>query len=166
MYISVGFYCVFTQASCCCAAQLPSPSIQSTSHLHVSSPRRHPFNTAASCPVLRMNALSKCSPAKLRFTFAVILYTRHFASALLCAFDSRRIRVFSGVLQLLALITCLPEMHAHLFSRHASASEVIAFWRSTKQVEMLCPTMLAVDVTDNSKERGVTAEVCSSQTGL
>ena len=100
MYISVGFYCVFTQASCCCAAQLPSPSIQSTSHLHVSSPRRHPFNTAASCPVLRMNALSKCSPAKLRFTFAVILYTRHFASALLCAFDSRRIRVFSGVLQL------------------------------------------------------------------
>ena len=31
---------------------------------------------------------------------------------------------------------------------------------------MLCPTRFVVDATENSNEGGVTAEVCSSQTGL
>ena len=37
--------------------------------------------------------------------------------------------------------------------------------RSTKEVNMLCPRFV-VDATENSKEGGVAAEVCSSQTGL
>ena len=35
-----------------------------------------------------------------------------------------------------------------------------------KEVKMLCPTRFIVDATENSKDGGVTAEVCSSQTGL
>ena len=39
-------------------------------------------------------------------------------------------------------------------------------WRSTKEVNMLCPTRFVVDAAENSKEGGVAAEVCSSQTRL
>ena len=60
----------------------------------------------------------------------------------------------------------LPDLHADLFSRHASSSEVYVLWWSTKEVKMLCPTRFVVDATENSKEGGVAAEVCSSQTGL
>ena len=58
----------------------------------------------------------------------------------------------------------LVELNADLFSRHASPLEVCVF--STKEVKMLRPTRFVVDKTESSKERGVAAEVCSSQTGL
>ena len=58
----------------------------------------------------------------------------------------------------------LPELHADLFSRHASPLEVCGLWRSTKEVKRLCPT--SFDATENSKEGGVVADVYSSQTGL
>ena len=60
----------------------------------------------------------------------------------------------------------LPELHADLFSRHASPLEVYVLWRSTKEVKMLCLTRFVVDTTENNKEGGVAAEVCSSQTGV
>ena len=60
----------------------------------------------------------------------------------------------------------LPELHADLFSRRASPFEVGALWPSTKEVKMLCPMRFVVDATENSKEGGVAADVCSSQTGL
>ena len=56
----------------------------------------------------------------------------------------------------------LAELHADLFSRHASHLEFYVLWRSTKEVNMLCPTRFVVDVTENSKEGGVAAEVCVS----
>ena len=60
----------------------------------------------------------------------------------------------------------LVELHGDLFSRHASPLEVYVLWRSTKDVNMLCPARFVVDATENSKEGGVAAEVCSSQTRL
>ena len=60
----------------------------------------------------------------------------------------------------------MSELHADLFSRHASPLEVWVLWQSTKEVKMLCPTKFVVDATENSKEGGVAADVCSSQTGL
>ena len=60
----------------------------------------------------------------------------------------------------------LPELYANLFSRHASPSQVCVLWRSTKEVKMLGPTRFVVDATENSKEGGVAAKVCRSQTGL
>ena len=59
----------------------------------------------------------------------------------------------------------LAELLSDLFSRHANPLEVL-FWRSTKEVNMLCPTRFVVDAPENSKEGGVAAEVCSSQTRL
>ena len=35
-----------------------------------------------------------------------------------------------------------------------------------RSVKMFCPAGFVVDATENSKEGGVAAEVCSSQTGL
>ena len=63
-------------------------------------------------------------------------------------------------------IIALAELHGDLSSRHASLLEVCVLWRSTKEVNMLCPTRFVVDATENSKEGGVVAEVYSSQTGL
>ena len=60
----------------------------------------------------------------------------------------------------------LAELHVDLFSRHASPLEVYVLCRSTKEVNMLCPTRLVVDATENSKEGGVAAEVGSSQTSF
>ena len=42
----------------------------------------------------------------------------------------------------------------------------VLLWRSTKEVKMLYPTRFVVDATENSKEGGVAAEVCNSQTRL
>ena len=39
-------------------------------------------------------------------------------------------------------------------------------WRSTIEVKMFCPTRCVVDATKSSKDGGVAAEGCSSQTGL
>ena len=44
----------------------------------------------------------------------------------------------------------LPELHADLFSRHSSPLEAYVLWRSTKYVNMLCPTSFVVDATENS----------------
>ena len=41
----------------------------------------------------------------------------------------------------------LAELHADLFSRHASPLNVCAFWRSTKEVKRLCPTRFVIDAT-------------------
>ena len=63
----------------------------------------------------------------------------------------------------------MAEVHADLFSRHASPFEVYVFvvvGDRAKKVEMFCPTRFVVDATENSKKGGVAAEVCSSQTGL
>ena len=59
-----------------------------------------------------------------------------------------------------------PELHADLFSRHASPLEVYVLWRSTKEVKMLSPTRFVADATENGEEGGVAAEVCSSHSGL
>ena len=53
-----------------------------------------------------------------------------------------------------------------LFSRHASPLQVYVLWRSTIEVKMFSPTRYVVDATENSKEGGVAAEVCNSQTGV
>ena len=58
-------------------------------------------------------------------------------------------------------VDVVPELHADLFSRHASPLEVCVLWRSTKEVKMLCPTRFVVDATENSKEGGVAADVCN-----
>ena len=50
-----------------------------------------------------------------------------------------------------------PELHADLFSRHASPSDVCVMWRSTEEVNIACPTRFVVDATENSKE-GVAAD--------
>ena len=59
----------------------------------------------------------------------------------------------------------LAELHGDLFSRHASPLEAYVLWRPTKEVNM-CPTIFVVDATENSKEGGLAAEMCSSQTCL
>ena len=60
----------------------------------------------------------------------------------------------------------LPELHGDLFSHHASPLEANVLWRSTKEVDILCPTRFVVDETENSQQGVVVAEVCSFQTGL
>ena len=55
-------------------------------------------------------------------------------------------------------LTCLVIMLA--------LEKFIYLWRSTKEVNMLCPTRFVVDATENSKEGGVAAELYSPQTGL
>ena len=59
-------------------------------------------------------------------------------------------------------VSNVPELHADLCSRHFSPLNVYGLWRSVNEVKVLYPTMLVVDATQGSKERGVAAEVCSS----
>ena len=59
-------------------------------------------------------------------------------------------------------------MHADLFSRHASPSEVCVFVAVDERGDPRCYVkrdFVVVDATENSKG-GVAAEVCSSQAGL
>ena len=53
-----------------------------------------------------------------------------------------------------------------LFHSPCLSFRSLFLWRSTKEVKIFCPTKFVVDATENSKEGGVAAEVCSSQTGL
>ena len=57
-------------------------------------------------------------------------------------------------------LNCTPTCSVAMFP-----SEVYVLWRSTKEVNMLCPTRFVVDAAENSNEGGVT-EVRSSHTGL
>ena len=59
----------------------------------------------------------------------------------------------------------LPELHADLFSQNACPLEFYGFVAVDEEVT-ICPTTFVVDTTENTKEGGVAAEVCSSQTGL
>ena len=59
-----------------------------------------------------------------------------------------------------------PELHADLFSRHASPLEAYFLWRSQIEVKMVCPTVFMVDSMESSSKGVGVAEVCSSQTGL
>lgn len=63
-------------------------------------------------------------------------------------------------------IRALPKLHTDLFCRQSSFQKFIFLWRSTKDVKMLRPTGFAIDATEDSKERGVAAEMFSSQTEL
>ena len=60
----------------------------------------------------------------------------------------------------------MPELHAELFSCHTSLFEVCVFAAVAEEVKMLRPTRFVIIATENSKEGGVAADVCSSQTGL
>ena len=64
------------------------------------------------------------------------------------------------------VICALAELHANLFSRHASPLKGMFLWRSTQEVKVLCSTRFVVDATENSKEGGLAAEGRSSQIGL
>ena len=63
------------------------------------------------------------------------------------------------------LLEChiFPELHADLFSHHASPLEVDVM---SAVVNILCPTRFVVDSMESSNNGGGVAEVCSFQTGL
>ena len=50
------------------------------------------------------------------------------------------------------VIQYLTELHADLFSRHATPLEVYVLWRSTKEVKMLCLTRFVVMQRKTAKE--------------
>ena len=56
----------------------------------------------------------------------------------------------------------LPELHTELFCRHASSLEVYVLWRSTNEVNVLYPTRVVSETTENRKDGGVAAEVCAA----
>ena len=63
-------------------------------------------------------------------------------------------------------VTPLAELHADLFSRYASPLDFCVFVAVDKRGEGVTSTRFVVDATESSKEGGVAAELCSSQTGL
>ena len=65
-----------------------------------------------------------------------------------------------------AVIPRLAELHGDLSSRHDCPLKAYVLWRSTKEVNTLCPTTFVVDATENSEKGGVTAGVCNAQTRL
>ena len=114
----------------------------------------------------------KCAAPRLGYeqNQKVACYTPHWLEATLAFWNIWRAqerRKRSPVLRLYLLVNWqLPELHADLFSRHASPLEVCVLWRSTKEMKLLCPTRFVADATENSKEGGLAADVCSTQTGL
>ena len=57
-------------------------------------------------------------------------------------------------------------MHCDLFSPHASPLEGYVFVVVGERGEDVCPTRFVVETTENRKEGGVAAEMCSFQTAL
>ena len=55
----------------------------------------------------------------------------------------------------------MPELHAVAM---LVVQKLTLLWRSTKEVNMVCPTRFVVDTTEKSKEGGGAVEVCRSQT--
>ena len=114
------------------------------------------------CCVLQMN------PRKVKVKRETSYHYLHLDGIHLCRCGlGSRLTLVSWLLRLQREVTSwLPELHADLLSRHASPLEFCILWRSTKEVNMFCSTRFVVDATENSKEGGVAADVCSSQTGL
>ena len=60
----------------------------------------------------------------------------------------------------------LPELHADMFSRHASPLQVCVFVTVDERGEGVMSDEICRRCNGKHKKRGVAAEVCSSQTGL
>ena len=80
--------------------------------------------------------------------------------------DSLLIGIASTIGFECCLLMELPELHADLFSRHASPLEVYVFVVVDERGEDVMSDEIFRRCKENSKEGGVAAEACSSQTGL